>query len=90
MRIYRGVKAYHLTTAGDGIEAVDRALVAAGLTFVRTPATVAWPGGRGEGAEFVFVLPGADQRAGLDLVERLRATGVWLLVRTVDGSAPSP
>ncbi|MDG6101872.1 hypothetical protein Daura_37570 [Dactylosporangium aurantiacum] len=89
MQIYQGVAAYHLTTLGDAVDAVDRALVEAGMTFTRSPVTVVWPGGRGEGVEFVFVLAPRDQRAGLDLVARLRATGMWLQVRKLDASTPS-
>ncbi|MEV4518498.1 hypothetical protein AB0K00_57275 [Dactylosporangium sp. NPDC049525] len=89
MQAYRGVVAYHLTTVGEGIDTVEQALLAAGLTFTRTPVTVAWPGGRGDGAEFVFVLPAPNQRTGLDLVQRLRAATTWLQVRTVDGSTPA-
>ena len=89
MQIYQGAVAYHLTTLGDGVDAVDRALLEAGMTFTRTPVTVVWPGGRAEGVEFVFVLGPRDQRAGLDLVTRLRATGKWLQVRKVDASTPS-
>jgi hypothetical protein len=89
VQIYQGVVAYHLTSVGEGVDAVDHALVAAGLTFTRAPVTVAWPGGRGEGAEFVFVLAANNQRPGLDVVQRLRGTGIWLLIRKVDGTTPS-
>ena len=81
--------AYHLTTVSEGMDTVEKTLLAAGLTFTRTPVTVVWPGGRGEGAEFVFVLPGPNQRTGLDVVQRLRSTVAWLQIRTVDGSAPT-
>jgi hypothetical protein len=89
MQIYRGVVAYHLTTVGDGVNTVEQVLLAAGLTFTRTPVTVVWPGGRGDGVEFVFVLPGTNQRPGLDVVQRLQATATWLQVRKVDGTAPT-
>ena len=64
-------------------------MLAAGLTFTRTPLAVVWPGGRGDGVEFVFVLPAANQRPGLDVVQQLRATGMWLLIRKVDGTTPA-
>ncbi len=88
VQVSRGAKAYHFTTIGEGVHLVEGALLAAGTTFTRTPVTVVWPGGRGEGVEFVLVLTGGDQRTGLDLVQRLKASGVWLLVRTVEGNTP--
>jgi hypothetical protein len=89
VQVYRGVIVYHLTTVAEGVDAVEHALLAAALTFTRTAVTVVWPGGRSEGAEFVFVLPGSNQRPGLDLVQHLRSSGTWLRVRTVDGSTPA-
>ncbi|WP_344500571.1 hypothetical protein [Dactylosporangium maewongense] len=88
MQVYRGVSAFHLTAVNEGVDMVEQALLAAGMTFTRTAVTVGWPGGRGEGAEFVFVLPGTNQRPGLDLVQHLRSTGMWLLIRKVDGTTP--
>ncbi|MET7419732.1 hypothetical protein [Dactylosporangium sp. NPDC005555] len=89
MQVFQGVVAYHLTTLAPGVDTVEQSLQAAGVTFTRTPLTVVWPGGRGDGVEFVLVLAARDQRVGLDLVQRLRASGIWLQVRTVDSSAPS-
>ena len=89
MQIYRGVVAYHLTAIGEGVDVVERALLAAALTFTRTPMTIVWPGGRSEGVEFVFVLPGTNQRPGLDLVQQLRSTVMWLHVLKMEGTTPS-
>ncbi|UWP86406.1 hypothetical protein [Dactylosporangium fulvum] len=89
MRIYRGGSAYHLVTMGDGVEAVDRALTAAGLMFTRTPTTVAWPGGRADGVEFVHYAHGADQRVPMNVVHGLIDAGVWLLYHKVDATAPN-
>lgn len=89
VQVSQGAMAYHFTTVGDGVDVVEQALLAVGATFTRTPVTVVWPGGRGEGVEFVFVLAGANQRTGLDLVQRLRTTGMWLLIRTVDSTTPA-